>query len=103
MIIRKSTEKDFDKMMEIYKMAREFMAETGNPNQWGPTNWPPEDLIHQDIKEGKDITVSSYLKEEKKYDNKLSDTYGKLAKFREKKYGSIGVDLFSVDNNEPFC
>ena len=37
------------------------------------------------------------------YDNKLSDTYGKLAKFREKKYGSIGVDLFSVDNNEPFC
>lgn len=53
MIIRKSTEKDFDKMMEIYKMAREFMAETGNPNQWGPTNWPPEDLIHQDIKDGK--------------------------------------------------
>ena len=37
------------------------------------------------------------------YDNKLSDTYGKLSKFKEKKYGSIGVDLFSVDNSEPFC
>ena len=37
------------------------------------------------------------------YDNKLSDTYGKLEKFKEKKYGSIGVDLFSVDNSEPFC
>ena len=37
------------------------------------------------------------------YDNKLSDTYGKLVKFKEKKYGSIGVDLFSVDNSEPFC
>ena len=37
------------------------------------------------------------------YDNKLSDTYGKLVKFREKKYGTIGVDLFSVDNSEPFC
>ena len=28
------------------------MAEHGNPNQWGPTNWPPEDLIHNDIKDG---------------------------------------------------
>jgi len=37
------------------------------------------------------------------YDNKLLDTYGMLSKFKEKKYGSIGVDLFSVDNNEPFC
>ena len=37
------------------------------------------------------------------YDNKLLDTYGNLEKFKEKKYGSIGVDLFSVDNREPFC
>lgn len=36
------------------------------------------------------------------YDNKLSDTYGNLVKFKEKKYGTIGVDLFLVDNNEPF-
>lgn len=38
--------------MEIYAYAREFMAKTGNPNQWGPTNWPPEKLIRKDIKEG---------------------------------------------------
>ena len=37
------------------------------------------------------------------YDNQLSDTYGNLQKFKEKKYGTIGVDLFSVDNREPFC
>ena len=37
------------------------------------------------------------------YDNKLSDAYGKLVKYKEKKYGTIGVDLFSVDNSEPFC
>ena len=37
------------------------------------------------------------------YDNKLSDTYGKLVKFKEKKYGTIGVDLFIVDKREPFC
>ena len=38
--------------MEIYAHAREFMASHGNPNQWGPTNWPPEELIHKDIQKG---------------------------------------------------
>ena len=52
MRIRKSTEQDFDRMMEIYAYAREQMVKTGNPNQWGPTNWPPENLIHKDIEKG---------------------------------------------------
>ena len=52
MKIRKSTEGDFHRMMEIYGYARRFMAEHGNPNQWGPTNWPPEELIHKDIRDG---------------------------------------------------
>ena len=52
MIIRHSTENDFSRMMEIYAYARKFMADHGNPNQWGPTNWPPEAVIHQDIAEG---------------------------------------------------
>lgn len=49
MIIRNATEKDFERIMEIYAYARQFMADHGNPNQWGPTNWPPEALIHEDI------------------------------------------------------
>ena len=49
MEIRHATEKDFHRIMEIYEYARHFMAEHGNPNQWGPTNWPPEELIHADI------------------------------------------------------
>lgn len=53
MKIRHSTEADFPKIMEIYQYARKFMAEHGNPNQWGPTNWPPEALIHQDIAQKK--------------------------------------------------
>lgn len=53
MLIRKTVESDFDRVMEIYAHAREFMAETGNPNQWGPTNWPPEALVHQDIATGR--------------------------------------------------
>jgi len=35
MEIRKLKENDLDKVMEIYKVSREFMAANGNPNQWG--------------------------------------------------------------------
>lgn len=52
MKIRHSTEADFPRMMEIYANARSFMAAHGNPRQWGATNWPPENLIHQDIANG---------------------------------------------------
>lgn len=52
MRIRRSEIQDLDRIMEIYAYARRFMAEHGNPNQWGPTNWPPEALIRQDIAEG---------------------------------------------------
>lgn len=52
MEIRHSTEDDFRHIMKIYEFARHFMAEHGNPNQWGPTNWPPEELIRSDITDG---------------------------------------------------
>ena len=52
MKIRHSTEQDLSRMMEIYRYARDYMAEHGNPNQWGPTQWPPEDLILKDIQDG---------------------------------------------------
>lgn len=49
MEIRHTTEKGFERIMEIYGQARLFMAEHGNPNQWGATQWPPAQLIHDDI------------------------------------------------------
>ena len=52
MKIRNSTNNDLTRIMEIYAHARKFMAEHGNPNQWGPTNWPPEWLIKEDIEKG---------------------------------------------------
>lgn len=52
MKIRHATEQDLHQMMEIYTYARRFMAEHGNPTQWGPTNWPPEELIRSDIAAG---------------------------------------------------
>ena len=49
MEIRHSTPADLPRIMEIYAHARQFMAEHGNPHQWGPTHWPPEALIRDDI------------------------------------------------------
>ena len=52
MKIRKSLPQDLETIMSIYARARSFMAAHGNPNQWGPTCWPPELLIRQDIADG---------------------------------------------------
>lgn len=52
MKIRKSTFDDLKRMAEIYRIAREFMANHGNPNQWGRNNWPPVDLLQNDINSG---------------------------------------------------
>ncbi len=53
MKIRKSAMQDLDRIMEIYAHARQFMAQHGNPNQWGPTRWPPESLVREDIATGR--------------------------------------------------
>ena len=52
MQIRKAAEGDISRIMDIYAHAREYMAANGNPKQWGETNWPPEDLIRDDISRG---------------------------------------------------
>ena len=67
MIIRHSEEQDLPRMLEIYEYARTFMAEHGNPNQWGPTGWPPEDLLRSDIESG-----HSYVCE---YDGRIVSTF----------------------------
>jgi len=53
MRIRKAAEPDLGRIMEVYAIARAFMADHGNPHQWGPTNWPPEPLVRNDIAQGK--------------------------------------------------
>ena len=52
MKIRKSEPQDLERILEIYAYARRFMAEHGNPDQWGPTCWPPESLVRSDIAAG---------------------------------------------------
>ena len=53
MEIRRTAEADLVRVMDIYAHARAFMAAHGNPDQWGPTNWPPEALIRSDIARGR--------------------------------------------------
>lgn len=50
--IRHATEADLPQIEEIYACARTFMENNGNPNQWGKTNPPTEQLV-QDIFERK--------------------------------------------------
>lgn len=49
--VRKATSSDLPRIGEIYQAARQFMADHGNPNQWGTTNPPMSQLI-QDIQQG---------------------------------------------------
>lgn len=67
MTIRKSTEQDVPIMQEIFAIARRFMAETGNPNQWAET-YPSNEQLIDDIKSGdsfvcleNDIIVATFV------------------------------------------
>ena len=48
--IRTARPGDLKRIEEIYAYARRFMAQTGNPNQWGNKNPPTEQLV-EDIRE----------------------------------------------------
>lgn len=51
-MIQKATFSQLPQILEIYEKARAFMAQSGNPDQWG-TQYPPEEMIRQDILDGK--------------------------------------------------
>lgn len=48
MHIRVCTLEDLPEILSVYAYAREFMARTGNPDQWGKSN-PPEEVLRRDI------------------------------------------------------
>lgn len=48
MAIRLAEEKDLPEILELYAHARKFMAENGNPNQWGK-NHPPQAVLETDM------------------------------------------------------
>lgn len=46
--VRNASATDLPRILEIYAMAREFMARTGNPNQW-KNNHPAKGQLEDDI------------------------------------------------------
>lgn len=59
MNIRKSTSQDLPQILNLYKIAREFMKNNGNPNQW-EDRYPEVSTVENDVKQG-----ISYVSEEK--------------------------------------
>lgn len=51
MIIRQSRLSDIPRLQEVFAVARNFMRQTGNPNQW-PDTYPSIDQLTSDIKSG---------------------------------------------------
>ena len=51
-MIRTAAIEDLPSLRRIYTAARAFMAQTGNPTQWG-ASFPPEDLLREDIRQGR--------------------------------------------------
>ncbi len=50
-MIRKAVLQDENEIARIYEKARAYMAQHGNPGQWG-TSFPPSELTHEDILKG---------------------------------------------------
>ena len=67
MEIRHTRAEDLPRLLEIYQTARDFMASHGNPTQWGPTHWPPEALLREDIRRGKSYVCTQ--------DNRIVGTF----------------------------
>ena len=85
--IRKAKMDDLDEIMKIYQRARKFMAEHGNPNQWG-TQKPPKEQIIKDI-----VAEKSYICVEREDD--IMETV-LLEKFPEENNGKKEETIAAV-------
>lgn len=54
--IRKADSLDFERIMEIYRHAQEFMISTGNPHQWGRI-FPTREMIVDDLNNGRSHVI----------------------------------------------
>lgn len=48
-MIRLAEQQDLERILEIYRIAREFMKQNKNESQWG-TSYPPRSLLEEDIR-----------------------------------------------------
>lgn len=47
--IRRAKPADLDRILEIYRLARQFMVENGNPTQW-KDGYPAHEMLEEDIR-----------------------------------------------------
>lgn len=88
--IRKAVEEDLDTIMEIYKRARSFMAQTGNPNQWGNEK-PYREWIEGDIEAEKCYVCVETESDEIPQENRVTETIAAVFYFAQEKDPTYGV------------
>lgn len=86
--IRKASLEDIDELERIFSIARKFMAENGNPNQWGKDK-PSINTVKMDIANG-----DCYVCEN---ENKVVGTFT-LIMGEDKTYNIIEDGKWSSDN-----
>lgn len=55
--IRPAERADLERILEIYACARQFMAQNGNPTQWG-NGYPKREMLEEDIRRGRLYAVT---------------------------------------------
>ena len=93
MLVRKALKSDYKRIMEIYRIAREFMTQTGNPHQWGDLGYPYPEMIAEDIENGELFAITESGSIEGVFFWKYGDapTYSQIdgSWLNEKPYGVI--------------
>lgn len=56
MKIRHSRIEDIERMNAIYERAKQFMRDTGNPNQWNDPDYPGQ-ALYEDIEKGQSYVI----------------------------------------------
>ncbi len=56
--IRHTQKEDITQLQDIFATARQFMLETGNPNQWAP-DYPSTQLLIEDIESGDSYVIET--------------------------------------------
>lgn len=79
MIIRKTRMEELEEVMCIYARAVEYMAQTGNPNQW-TVGYPSREMIESDIQNGVSYVadVNGRIEAVFVYAEGVDPTYGRI-------------------------
>ena len=60
---------DLDAILKIYARARQAMADSGNPTQWGD-HFPPQELLEEDIDSNRLFRAAGLCSDKKIFERK---------------------------------